>query len=86
MRLSFGQTQIQTQKQVLAPRMIQSMEILQLPIQLLQERIEQEMAENPTLEIDDQRDEDTDETMAAELRAYLNWFDKYLDTADRFSR
>ena len=32
------------------------------------------------------RDDDTDETMAAELRAYLNWFDKYLDTADRFSR
>ncbi|MCH8250913.1 MAG: hypothetical protein IID36_00520 [Planctomycetes bacterium] len=32
------------------------------------------------------RDDDTDETMAAELRAYLNWFDKYLDTPDRFSR
>ena len=69
MRLSFGQTQIQTQKQVLAPRMIQSMEILQLPILALQERIEQEMSENPTLEIDDQTSEDdesesenTDET------------------------
>jgi RNA polymerase sigma-54 factor len=67
MRLSFGQTQIQTQKQVLAPRMIQSMEILQLPILALQERIEQEMAENPTLEIDDQTSqsdelESTDET------------------------
>jgi RNA polymerase sigma-54 factor len=39
------------QKQVLAPRMIQSMEILQLPILALQERIEQEMEENPILEI-----------------------------------
>jgi RNA polymerase sigma-54 factor len=39
------------QKQVLAPRMIQSMEILQLPILALQERIEQEMEENPVLEI-----------------------------------
>ena len=39
------------QKQVLAPRMIQSMEILQLPIMALQERIEQEMQENELLEI-----------------------------------
>ncbi len=39
------------QKQVLAPRMIQSMEILQLPILALQERIEQEMEENPVLEL-----------------------------------
>jgi RNA polymerase sigma-54 factor len=39
------------QKQVLAPRMIQSMEILQLPILALQERIEQEMEENPVLEM-----------------------------------
>ena len=39
------------QKQILAPRMIQSMEILQLPILALQERVEQEMAENPVLDI-----------------------------------
>jgi RNA polymerase sigma-54 factor len=45
------------QKQVLAPRMIQSMEILQLPIMALQERIEQEMQENPILEL---REEDPD--------------------------
>lgn len=40
--------QLQTQK--LAPRMIQSMEILQLPLMALQERIEQEMNDNPLLE------------------------------------
>lgn len=40
--------QLQTQK--LAPRMIQSMEILQLPTMALQERVEQEMNENPLLE------------------------------------
>src|SRR5580658_6364860 len=34
----------------LAPRMIQSMEILQLPIAELQERIEAELQENPVLE------------------------------------
>jgi RNA polymerase sigma-54 factor len=41
----------QVQKQILAPRMIQSMEILQLPIQALEERIEQELQENPILEM-----------------------------------
>jgi RNA polymerase sigma-54 factor len=40
-------------KQVLAPRMIQSMEILQLPITALQERIEKELQENPVLELTD---------------------------------
>src|ERR1700751_3752533 len=50
MRLSFGQEMRMVQKQVLAPRMIQSMEILQLPIMALQERIEQELSENPVLE------------------------------------
>jgi len=51
MRLSFGLEARQIQTQKLAPRMIQSMEILQLPIQALQERIEQEMEENPMLEV-----------------------------------
>ena len=47
MRLSFGQELKLVQKQILAPRMIQSMEILQLPIMELQERIEQEMPRIP---------------------------------------
>src|SRR4026207_444674 len=53
MRLSLGldQRQVQKQIQTLAPRMIQSMEILQLPIMALQERIEQELNENPVLEL-----------------------------------
>jgi RNA polymerase sigma-54 factor len=41
------------QKLVLAPQIIQSIEILQLPILELQERIEQEISENPLLEIDE---------------------------------
>src|ERR687888_560071 len=40
----------QDQKMVLAPRMIQSMEILQLPIADLQAKIEKELQENPFLE------------------------------------
>jgi RNA polymerase sigma-54 factor len=44
-------TQRLEQKMILAPRMIQSMEILQLPIMALQERIQQELQENPVLEL-----------------------------------
>jgi RNA polymerase sigma-54 factor len=39
------------QQMRLAPRMIQSMEILQMPLAELEERIEQELESNPTLEI-----------------------------------
>jgi len=53
MRLSFGLEQRQLQTQKLAPRMIQSMEILQLPIAALQERIDQEMTDNPVLELEE---------------------------------
>jgi RNA polymerase sigma-54 factor len=49
MRLDTSQ-QMRTEMRLrMAPRMIQSMEILQLPILALQERIEQELSENPVL-------------------------------------
>ncbi|QDS92728.1 RNA polymerase sigma-54 factor [Roseimaritima multifibrata] len=51
MRMSMGLEARQLQVQKIAPRMIQSMEILQLPTLALQERIEQEINENPLLEI-----------------------------------
>jgi RNA polymerase sigma-54 factor len=38
-------------RQLLTPRMIQSMEILQLPLMALEERIEQEIQGNPVLEL-----------------------------------
>jgi RNA polymerase sigma-54 factor len=62
MRLETSMRQHMGQVMVLAPRMIQSMEILQLPIMALQERMEQELQENPALE----RLETTDEEAAAE--------------------
>jgi RNA polymerase sigma-54 factor len=50
MRLDTSQ-QMRTEMRLrMAPRMIQSMEILQLPIMALQERIEQELGENVVLE------------------------------------
>lgn len=51
MRIQMGQHLLQKQVQILAPKMIHSMEILQLPIVELQERIEQELQENPLLDI-----------------------------------
>ena len=53
MKLSFGQEMRMAQKQMLAPRMIQSMEILQLAQQALEERLEQEIQNNETLEIEE---------------------------------
>jgi len=50
MQLSISQHMKMSQQMKLAPRMIQSMEILQLPIMALKERIEQELSENPLLE------------------------------------
>lgn len=61
MRLSFGMEARQTQTQKLAPKMIQSMEILQLPVLALQERVEQELNENPMLEVQEEESTSSDE-------------------------
>src|SRR5258706_8140516 len=45
-------------RQLLTPRMIQSMEILQLPLAALEERIEQELQNNPVLELNERDSED----------------------------
>ena len=57
MRLDLSQQLRLDQRMKLAPRMIQSMEILQLPLLALQERIEQELVSNPVLEVLDPVDE-----------------------------
>ncbi|KAA1259100.1 RNA polymerase sigma-54 factor [Rubripirellula obstinata] len=73
MRMSMGMQARQLQTQKLAPKMIQSMEILQLPTVALQERIEQEMSENPLLEQQDvdpsQPDEGDDELPTKDTRS-----------------
>src|SRR5580658_6041632 len=51
MQLNIGTSMKLEQSQVISPRMIQSMEILQLPVMALQERIEHELGENPVLEL-----------------------------------
>ncbi len=51
MRFEHSQQMKLGQQMKLAPRMIQSMEILQMPLAELRERIEQELESNPTLEL-----------------------------------
>jgi len=50
MRLDTSQQMRTDMRLRMAPRMIQSMDILQLPLMALQERIDREMSENPVLE------------------------------------
>src|SRR3954466_4260776 len=59
MRLDTSMHQRMDQRQILAPRMIQSMEILQLPIMDLEARLRQELDENPALELKEPAEEDT---------------------------
>src|SRR6476660_5102326 len=58
MRLDTHMSQRMDQKMILAPRMIQSMEILQLPVMALQERIEHELQENHVLELKEDNPEE----------------------------
>src|SRR5881275_2856180 len=80
MQLNTTMTQRMDQKMILAPRMIQSMEILQLPIMALQERIQQELEENPVLELKDTREEG--ETPADEAERDLEPAPPVEDTRD----
>src|SRR5207253_4452438 len=67
MRLDTSMSQRMEQKMILAPRMIQSMEILQLPVMALQERIEHELQENPVLELKEDNADETPPAVEEEL-------------------
>src|SRR5438445_1036828 len=72
MQLNMNVSQRMEQTMRLAPRMIQSMEILQLPIMALEERIRQELDENPALELKEPTLEElqaNDEATEAEEKA-----------------
>ncbi len=60
MQLSQSTSMRMDQRQLLTPRMIQSMEILQLPLMALEERIEQEIQNNPVLELREGEPETTE--------------------------
>jgi len=71
MKLSMTGQMRMEQRMKLAPRMIQSMEVLQLPLLALQEKIEAELNSNPVLEVaeDDQQRRENAEAAAAETPA-----------------
>src|ERR1700738_5258913 len=72
MQLNLGTSMRTELAQVISPRMIQSMEILQLPVMALQERIEHELQENPVLELREPGSEeegDPDELETGEVAA-----------------
>ena len=58
MRLNLSQNMKMSQQMKLAPQMIQSMEILQMSVMALQEKIDQELEENVVLEAVDPRKQD----------------------------
>jgi RNA polymerase sigma-54 factor len=68
------------QKMKLAPHMIQSMEILQLPILALQERIEQELNSNPVLEVEEPANSEQAEPVEQQPRDDINEKDLVVDT------
>lgn len=79
------------QRMKLAPHMIQSMEILQLPMLALQERIEQELNNNPVLELEEPSNPDEVESPAESSETEdINEKDLVVDTdnnkADDFER
>ena len=82
MKLEMSTQMRMEQRMTLAPHMIQSMEILQLPILVLQERIEQELNSNPVLEMTEPanpEDEDTD-SVEQQPQEDINEKDLVLDT------
>ena len=85
-----GQMRLE-QRLKFAPHMIQSMEILQLPILALQERIEQELNSNPVLEMEEpaaeEEAEDTEEQTQDEINEKaldLNTDDNKVEDFERF--
>ncbi|MGL6074159.1 MAG: RNA polymerase factor sigma-54 [Fimbriiglobus sp.] len=61
MGMSFDLSQRQSQQQVIAPKMLKSMEYLQLPLMALQERVTEALEENPFLEVKESRAKETSE-------------------------
>ncbi len=62
--MNLRQSQVQVQKQILAPLMQQSIEVLLLPMIELEQAIEQELETNPLLELDQTETEDSKEANA----------------------
>ena len=80
MKLEMAGEMRMEQRMKLAPHMIQSMEILQLPILALQERIEQELNNNPVLEMDEPSTADETEPVEEEPQDNIAQKDLVINT------
>jgi RNA polymerase sigma-54 factor len=80
MKLEMRRQMRMEQRMKLAPHMIQSMEILQLPILALQERIEQELNNNPVLEMAEPENPDEDDAAQEESQGDTDEKDLVLST------
>ncbi len=86
MRIDAGQHMRMSQQMKLSPRMIQSMEILQLPSMALEERIEQELESNPVLELEEATVENDAPPKMDDDAKPLVVSDSQNDSADDFRR
>jgi len=71
------------QRAKLAPHMIQSMEILQLPILALQERIEQELNSNPVLEMEEPSNPEVADSTEEQTQDDINEKDLVINPDDK---
>ncbi|MCL2709914.1 MAG: RNA polymerase factor sigma-54 [Planctomycetaceae bacterium] len=76
MRFILSQELKQEQRQILTQRMIQSMELLQLTFQQLEQRIDQELEQNPVLELGSEPSSDTDERSTETDSGIIDRFDE----------
>ncbi len=67
----------QRQEMVMTPQMIQSMEMLQMPLMELEQKIQHELLENPALELSDLKNSDPEEHNSTD---YDDNYDSYDDT------
>ncbi|HYG59086.1 MAG TPA: RNA polymerase factor sigma-54 [Symbiobacteriaceae bacterium] len=72
MRLGFGLHMQQTQKLIMTPELRQAIAVLQLPVTELGDFIEQELLENPCLEVEP-KEEAEDPTHGVEVRKFLEY-------------
>ena len=76
-------TQTTSLQQKLAPQLIQSLRLLQMPTLELEQLIQQELEMNPLLEIDEEENQDLEEAEAPEQETEITVDDDASETAEK---
>lgn len=84
MKMTYGLSLQQTQKLIMTPELRQAITILQLPAIELEEYIEQELLNNPVLELKDEQEEDSKDKDKdkAEEPGIPEWLEYFHDSSD----